>query len=342
MNQPSPNAQFRSLALLLIVALPIGLWITAARTFSAGASDPADPPEASAAAACDQRPPEPSLKTGVLLVSHGSRSASWREMLLELHDDVAPRLSNLPEVAGVKSAFMEYAEPSIATQLKQFDQEGYDRVILVPLLLTVSSHSFDDIPTIIGAKQDAHSLATLEAERIERYTPRAEVAITPLLDFSELLQQNVPRRVKALSRDPAQEAVVLVAYGDEDYDEQWQQVFAELDETVCRQTAAAAATHCWCGHIVRYSREPTKQAIRDMLSKHQRAVVIPVLVARDEAFQDQLIGKAIEELAAGDRVAYVPDAILPDPKLNDWIVQATRQAMTKPPALGPASAERRP
>jgi sirohydrochlorin ferrochelatase len=260
-------------------------------------------------------------------------------MLLEFHTEVEPQLLNLPGVTGVKSAFMEYNEPSIATRLKEFDKERYDEVILVPLLLTVSSHSFDDIPTIIGAKEDAHSLATMKAERIEQYTPQAHVTITPLLDFSDLLEENLPRRVKALSRNAAQEGIVLVAYGDESYNEEWENFFAKVEEIVCRKTGAAAATHCWCGHIVRYSGEPTKNAIRKTLSKHQRAIVIPVLVARDEMFQDRLIGKAIEELAVGDRVGYVPDAILPDGKLTAWVVKAARTALDKRQTAGPTSQE---
>lgn len=317
MNAPRPKCPCRWHALLLGSTAALALSIAVARSAPVRAAD---------AATGVQAPPARAAKTGVLLVSHGSRSASWRKMLTEFHDDVQPRLEKLPGISGVKSAFMEYTEPSIATRLKQFDQEGYEHVILVPLLLTVSSHSFDDIPTIIGAKEDARSLAAMKAEGVQRYTPRAAVTITPLLDFSELLQQNLPRRINALSRDPAHEGVVLVAYGDEAYNQEWTDFFNELGKSVCRSTGVAAASHCWCGHVVHYSREPTKDAVRQILAKHQRAIVIPVLVAKDEAFQDQLIGKAVEELAAGDRVSYLPDAILPDAKLADWVVEVTRNA----------------
>jgi hypothetical protein len=264
-------------------------------------------------------------KTGVLLVSHGSHSPQWRQMLLEFHDEVAPQILALGGIGGVKSAFMEYTEPSIATQLKAFDEEGYEDVILVPLLLTVSSHSFDDIPTIVGVKEDAKSLLVLRTERIERYVPRARVTITPLLDFSSLLHENLLRRVGALSKNPSGEGVVLVAYGDESYNDEWEDFFSRLDQFVREKIGVAAALHCWCGHIVHYSKAPTVEAIRKILSENDRAIVIPVLVARDTAFQDQIIGGAVEEVGAGDRVAYVPDAILPDPKLNEWVVSTVQQ-----------------
>lgn len=258
--------------------------------------------------------------TGVLLVSHGSHSPAWRKMLLEFHDSVSPRLQQIAGVSSVKSAFMEYTEPSIATQLKAFDAEGCQRVIVIPLLLTVSTHSFDDIPTIVGARPDANTQLRLEAEKIECYTPRATVSIAPLFDFSELLEENLPRRVRQLLRNAHDEGVVLIAYGDETFNSEWEAFFDRLDKSVQQATDVSEVVHCWCGHIVQYSKDPTQKAINDILSRNERAIVIPVLVARDEMFQDKIIGGAIDELALGDRVAYAADAILPEPKLDDWVV----------------------
>lgn len=275
------------------------------------------------------RPKGEKPKVGILLVSHGSHSSEWRKMLTDFGDEVGSKLLALEGVSGVKSAFMEYTEPSIATGLKQFDELKFDHVILVPLLLTVSSHSFDDIPTIAGQKEDANSLLRLKTERIESYKPRAKVTMTPLLDFSALLEENLPRRVRSLSKTPDKEGVVLVAYGDETYNDEWESFFTKLEESVCRSTGVAEAKHCWCGHIAGYSREPTQNTVRDVLGRRERVLVIPVLVARDRYFQDQIIGRALEDLEMGDRIAYVPDAILPEPKLNDWVVQITRETTRK-------------
>ncbi len=264
-------------------------------------------------------------KTAVLLVSHGSHSPQWREMLLDLEKDVEQQVLASPGIDCLRSAFMEYTEPSIATQLKTLDEEGYKEVILIPLLLTVSSHSFDDIPTIIGAKEDAKSLTLLASERIERYTPKAQVAITPLLDFSSLLEKNLLRRISRLTKNPASEGVVLVAYGSEPYNEEWESFFDRLDAVVKRQAGVIVVKHCWCGHIVHYQKQPTVDAIRDVLEQAQRAIVVPVLVANDENFQDKIIGGAVNQIAEKDRVAYVPDSILPDPALNEWIVSIAQQ-----------------
>jgi len=255
-------------------------------------------------------------------------------MLDEFASGITSELLAIEGIHGVKSAFMEYTEPSIATRLKQFDDESFDHVIVVPLLLTVSTHSFDDVPTIVGLKADAKTLLALAAERTECYSPHAQVTITPLLDFSNLLAENLPRRIAALSREPANEGVVLVAYGDVTYHEEWETCFTELDRAVRLKTGVAEVTHCWCGHIVEYSRKPTQNAVRQTLSKHGRAIVIPVLVARDRNFQEDLIGRALDDLGEGDRVAYIPDAILPEPKLNEWVVSITRDTYHSLPGVG--------
>lgn len=319
------NAYRRQLVFISFLgAILAVLWICGCRDSGSAGSQPASSSHHGDATGIQGQP-----RVGVLLVSQGSHSAEWRKMLQDFHESVEPQILALPGINGVKSAFMEYTEPSIASQLRAFDQEGYGDVILVPLLLTVSSHSFDDIPTIIGAQEDAKSMLTLQSERIERYVPRARVTITPLLDFSSLLEKNLPRRIAALSKEPAREGVLLVAYGDRTYDDEWEDFFARLDQVVQTKTGVAEVRHCWCGHIVHYSKQPTQAAIRQILARVDRAIVIPVLVARDEFFQERVIGKAIVELNVAHRIAYMADSILPDPTLNEWVVATARETLAR-------------
>jgi sirohydrochlorin ferrochelatase len=105
-------------------------------------------------------------KVGVLLVNHGSVSEKWRNMLTDVDAAVRDELLVNPKIGDVKTAFMEYTEPSIATQMKAFDEAGYDEVVVVPLFLTVSSHSLSDIPTILGINADPKVIETLTKEKI--------------------------------------------------------------------------------------------------------------------------------------------------------------------------------
>ncbi|MCC6966175.1 MAG: CbiX/SirB N-terminal domain-containing protein [Nitrospira sp.] len=275
-------------------------------------------------------PQDVGRKIGVLLVNHGSRSETWRNGLLQLEAHVAPSILRNPTVKGLKTAFMEYTEPSIATRMKEFDREGFTDVILVPVFLTVSPHTFDDIPTIVGLKEDPHSMQQLKIEKIERYTPRAQTHITPPLDFTDMLQKNLLRRVTALSHDPAHEGLVLIGYGDETYDKEWVDLFGKVAGYVRQHTGIAEYAYGWCGHIANYKPEETTAAINTVLKSAQTALVLPVLVAHDEQFQIKIIGDGIAKVADNrTRVLYKPDSILPDPNVELWVISVTDDYVRK-------------
>jgi len=275
-------------------------------------------------------PQEPGRKIGVLLVNHGSRSETWRNGLLQLESHVAPSILRNGTVTGLKTAFMEYTEPSIATRLKEFDREGFTDVIIVPVFLTVSPHTFDDIPTIVGVKEDPHSMQQLKIEKIERYTPRAQTHITPPLDFTDMLQKNLLRRVTALSHDPAHEGLVLIGYGDETYDKEWVDLFGKVAGYVRQHTGIVQYAYGWCGHIANYKPEETTAAINTVLKNARTALVIPVLVAHDEQFQIKIIGDGIAKVPDNkNRVVYKPDSILPDPNVELWVISVTDEYVRK-------------
>lgn len=260
-------------------------------------------------------------KVGVLIVNHGSHSKQWREMLLDVEESVEPEILKSGKIADVRTAFMEYNEPSIATQLKKFDEEGCSEVIIVPLFLTVSSHTADDIQNIAGVQANPDVLADLEKEEIEVYRPQARVTITPLLDFPGYLKKNVATRYKAISKDPGNEGVVLIAYGSTPYNQQWIELINDIGKYLKLNAGVENISYAWCGHIVRYASEPTTNAIKQILEMEQSAVVIPILVAVDEDFQGKIIKNGVEAVENfEEKVIYKQDAILPDENINQWII----------------------
>jgi hypothetical protein len=269
-------------------------------------------------------------KIGVLLANHGSRSATWRQALLDLEQRVRPALLTNQAIQGVKTAFMEYTEPSIATRMKEFDAEGFTDVIIVPVFLTVSPHTFDDIPTIIGKKVDPHSLQMLKIEKIERYTARAKTHIVPNLDFTDMLKENVLRRAKSLSTNPSEEALVMIAYGDATYEKEWSALLNKVGEHVKQQAGIAAHSHGWCGHVAHYDPKKTTAAIESVLGAKKKAIVVPVLVAHDEMFQIKIIGNGIAGVADNkSRVVYRPDSILPEPLVDRWVLDVATEYVQK-------------
>ncbi len=269
-------------------------------------------------------PEHPGGTTGILLINHGSRSPAWRRLLLDVHQEVADQLLAIPGVGQVNTAFMEYTEPSIATQLRALDEAGMEHVVIIPLLLTISDHSYDDVPAICGQSEDPKVLAQLAKERIEVYRPRATLEFAPLLDFSGLVQRNITRRIATLlgTRDVgARYGLVLVGYGSADFNDDWDLFFTTIREYAEAELAIDRTTHAWCGHLVTYSRQPTIDAIESLLPEVDEVIVMPVLVAYDPMFQDAIIGTAVERCSAPGRVRYRPDSILPEPEVGEWVVE---------------------
>lgn len=263
-------------------------------------------------------------KIGVLLVNHGSRSAAWRNALLDLEKNVRDSILKDGKVTGVKTAFMEYNEPSIATRLKEFDKENYSDVVIIPIFLTVSSHSFDDIPSLIGQKEDPKSIELFKIEKMERYTPVAKVHIAPLLDFTDLLKKNILKRFNELSKDAVNEGLTLIAYGDKTYNAEWSKLMQDVAGYVKQNAGVTDFSFGWCGHVAHYNPDSTTVAINQVLQKKKTSVVIPVLVAFDEMFQINIIGGGINKVTKSkERVLYKPDAILPDKNVEDWVIQTS-------------------
>ncbi len=274
---------------------------------------------------CGKETPKKDIKKiGVLLVNHGSVAKSWRKMLLNVEEQVKEEILANPKISKVTTAFMEYTEPSIATRMREFDKEGYDEVIVIPIFLTVSSHYSHDIPVILGVSADPKAKEyMIGKEKIDVYKPKARVSIAPPLDYSTILKKNVERRVKALSEDPDNEGVLLVAYGDAQYNQQWEEMVDSIGKYLKIKTGHNSIAYSWCGHLVGYSPEPTVKGIEKLMELEDRVIVIPILVGNDPYFQKEIIQKAVD-LVKGN-VAYTQDAILPDDNLNKWVIDITNK-----------------
>jgi hypothetical protein len=270
-------------------------------------------------------------RIGVLLVNHGSRQKAWRDMLIDVEHAVDDRLLALPNVKGVKTAFNEYNDPSVAQQMEAFDKEGYEEVIVLPLFLTVGGHSSSDIPNLVGLKTDAAALEALPKAGIPVYRPRARVTLLPTMDSTHFLKDNILRRTKALLKDGngAEYGVTLAAYGDDKFNQQWEALMGELGTHLKDNVGIDTINYAWSGHLVNYSIDPTRKAVNQILATKKKDIVISVYVAFDKKFQQDVIGGAI---AASDRPQDVlykdTEAILPDENFNNWIVDTVKESLS--------------
>jgi len=270
-------------------------------------------------------------KIGVLLVNHGSEQKAWRDMLVDVEKSVTDRILAMPNVEGIKTAFNEYTEPSVATQMKAFDDEGYDEVIVLPLFLTVGGHTNSDIPNLIGLKNDKDTLEALPKEGVPVYRPRARVTLLHTIDATEFLKTNILRRTKELLKDGdgTKVGVTLAAYGDAGFNQQWEELMTSIGTYLKDNLGIDTVNSAWSGHLVNYSIEPTKKAINQVLAEKDKDILISVYVAYDYMFQRDIIGEAAKKSDRPQDVLYnETESILPDKNLNNWVVQSVKESLS--------------
>ncbi len=89
-------------------------------------------------------------KTGILLVSHGSRLNYNKEFATELYNKFE-KTCDLPSSFG----FMELCGPSIPESInKLVDENDLERLVVVPVFIAPGMHTTHDIPHILGLLEE--------------------------------------------------------------------------------------------------------------------------------------------------------------------------------------------
>ena len=91
-------------------------------------------------------------KTGILLVSHGSR-LEYNKIFISSLFNKFEKTTDYPCNFG----FMELCEPNIPAAINSLIKENeIDRLIVIPVFIAPGVHTKNDIPTILGLKEHTH------------------------------------------------------------------------------------------------------------------------------------------------------------------------------------------
>lgn len=94
------------------------------------------------------------MKTGIIIVDHGSRLAESNQMLEHLAKLFAERFAD--RYAIVEPAHMELAEPTIASAYARCVERGARHVIVCPFFLGPGKHWTHDIPRLTAEACKSH------------------------------------------------------------------------------------------------------------------------------------------------------------------------------------------
>ena len=90
-------------------------------------------------------------KTGILLLSHGSRLDDGEEVIKAYKEMYAEEFPDMP----VEYGFMEIRKPGIPETIKKLTSENdLDKIIVVPVFVAHGLHTKRDIPGLLGIESD--------------------------------------------------------------------------------------------------------------------------------------------------------------------------------------------
>ena len=156
-------------------------------------------------------------KTALMIVAHGSPMESWRKPVLDLEPLVKQQVATgkLKGIDIVKVALMEYTEPSVASMVKACEAEGADTIFALPIFIAPSGHTEEDLPNILGHKYNPYVREELAEENTEMVHTKTPIILGPTFYYSYVLENSMLDRIKTLSKDAANEAVIYLAHGDD-------------------------------------------------------------------------------------------------------------------------------
>ena len=90
-----------------------------------------------------------SIKTGVVVLAHGSKVKSGNEGLFK----IVEMLRAMEKWDMVEAGFLQLAKPGLTEAVEDIVGKGAERVVVMPLLLFSGNHVLKDIPEEIEKEQ---------------------------------------------------------------------------------------------------------------------------------------------------------------------------------------------
>lgn len=92
------------------------------------------------------------MKTGVIVLSHGSRSPEALITVRKLKDMV----EEMGNFDAVESASLQFNQPDLPTVLADMAARGMNRVIVMPMFFYMGLHMKRDIPEILAEQRNLY------------------------------------------------------------------------------------------------------------------------------------------------------------------------------------------
>ncbi len=276
-------------------------------------------------------------KTGLLIIAHGSPSPKWNQPVLALEDSVKNLLSE-KQIEGfdeVRVALMEFTEPSIAHVITDMEQKGVDKIYALPLFICLSGHSVYDVPSILGLYYNKEVGDALKEEGATIVNSKAQITVGPTLSYGDVVNQIMLDRVNELSSDPKNEALVVLAHGDDSFRPMWESVTNNAGKYILGKTDIEYYNNAFVEVGQSFAVDGVN-AISVASEKKDKVIVIGVYLSMGPSRMVKgsgimMMGHTLtgEKMLEGKNIVYSDKGLLPSPKVTEWIVDRASEWLNK-------------
>lgn len=267
-------------------------------------------------------------KTGLLIIAHGSPSEKWNQPVLALEDSVKAVLE-AKQVAGfdeVRVALMEFTEPSVATVVKEMEDNGVTTIYALPLFIALSGHSVFDVPTILGVYYNKEMGDAIKEEGTKIVDTEAKITVGPSLNYGDVIKEILLGRVKSLSEKPENEALVILAHGDSNFEPCWENLSNETGNYILGKTGIEYFDKAFVEVGQSFGTEGVG-AILNAAGQKDRVIVVGMYLSLGVKNMPTKTGMVMmghmvdsQTMLKGKDIVYSEKGLLPSPKITGWIV----------------------
>ena len=269
-------------------------------------------------------------KPGLLILNHGAPAPSWNKAIAELTEKVIALNAEKKTFHAVASAMLEFSQPDAAASIAALEAAGCDRIIVVPIFVGPTSHSHFDVPAVLGLYSSPEIRKTLEEENARIATPRVPVTITQTMNEGNLLDEHVEKETLALSQNPKEEAVLIIAHGDEDHSPMIDKIMYRLLIRACGSSGITAGQVAYC-EVGQSYRQNVIPVIRELSGRKKRVLVIGVYLATSAKGLNERAAVRPNDSAAnpleGIDVRFSDKGVIDHPQTPEWILQTGSEAL---------------
>jgi len=264
---------------------------------------------------------------GLLIIAHGSPSQQWNACVLELMDQIKQVLNErgANPFSDVRVAFMEFAQPSIDSAIRDFERNGIQNVYALPIFVAPSAHTVFELPAILGLYYDPEAVQRLEKEGATIVRTNLHITLGPTLDKGDALDEVMLDRVRELSTSPDSEGVIILAHGDNQFKPLWCSTLRRVSSYITARTGIRYVDFAFV-EMGQALITDGALVILHMAQKVKRTIVVGLYLSSGTSDMAKNVYLSIgsmkvesEKLFAGKNIVFATRGLLPDERVAKWI-----------------------